>query len=396
MRTNLRPIARAIALAERGLADAGRADEGEDRAADLVGEGAHREVLEDALLDLLEAVVVLVEDLGGLLDVVEVLGRDVPRQADEPVDVGRMTPTSGEADGIRLIRSTSLSARALTSSGMPAFSTFSRSSLVSACCGSSSPSSRWMAFICSRRMYSRWVLSISDLTSDWIRPLSSWTSIWWARNAEAIFSRSATSIVSSSSWRCSVVMSGEYAVMSARRPGSVMLRAATAASGGTGAPAWTYCSTWAWTERISAWTSTSVDGCLGQLLDAGPDERLGRREAVQAHARLALDDRAHGAVLELDDLGDLGNRPDRIQLAGLGDVLLVSLALGHEGDPATLRNAALSAATLFSRPTCSGTIISGKITVSRSATSGSSVMVMVCSSSVFDVRFGIGFSWFLR
>src|SRR3982750_49756 len=34
--------------------------------------------------------------------------------------------------------------------------------------------------------------------------------------------------------------------------------------------------------------------------------------------------------------------------------------------------AALSALTLFSRPTWSGTIISGKMTVSRSATSGSS------------------------
>src|SRR3954471_1719287 len=52
--------------------------------------------------------------------------------------------------------------------------------------------------------------------------------------------------------------------------------------------------------------------------------------------------------------------------------------------------AALSAATLLSRPTCSGTIISGKITVSRSATSGSSVMVMVRSSSGVDARFGIG------
>src|SRR6476620_4904527 len=57
----------------------------------------------------------------------------------------RMTPTSGEADGIRLMRSTSLIARALISSGMPAASTLSRSSLTSACCGSSSPSSRWMA-----------------------------------------------------------------------------------------------------------------------------------------------------------------------------------------------------------------------------------------------------------
>ena len=43
--------------------------------------------------------------------------------------------------------------------------------------------------------------------------------------------------------------------MSASRPGSLMLRAATAASGGTGAPLATYCSIWAWTVRISAWTS---------------------------------------------------------------------------------------------------------------------------------------------
>jgi hypothetical protein len=36
---------------------------------------AHREVLEDALLDLLEAVVVLFEDPSGLLDVELVVGR---------------------------------------------------------------------------------------------------------------------------------------------------------------------------------------------------------------------------------------------------------------------------------------------------------------------------------
>ena len=46
--------------------------------------------------------------------------------------------------------------------------------------------------------------------------------------------------------------------MSASRPGSVMLRAATAASGGTGAPLATYCSIWAWTVRISASTSTPL------------------------------------------------------------------------------------------------------------------------------------------
>ena len=120
----------------------------------------------------------------------------------------RITPTSGEADGMRLIRSISLIARARISSGIPEDSTLSRSSLISACCGSSSPSSRWIALSCSRRMYSRWVLSISDLTSFWIFPLSSRISIWRARNAETSFRRCSTSMVSRSSWRCSVDMSG--------------------------------------------------------------------------------------------------------------------------------------------------------------------------------------------
>ena len=87
------------ALAERRLADAGRSDEGEDRAADLVGEGAHGEVFEDPLLDLLEAVVVLVEDPGGFLDVELVVGGDVPGQADQPVDVGPDDPDLGRRRG---------------------------------------------------------------------------------------------------------------------------------------------------------------------------------------------------------------------------------------------------------------------------------------------------------
>ena len=86
-RTNLRPVARAMLLREAGLADAGRPDEAEDRALELLGQRLHREVLEDALLDLLQAVVVLVEDLLGLVDVVALLGLVVPGQRQDPVDV---------------------------------------------------------------------------------------------------------------------------------------------------------------------------------------------------------------------------------------------------------------------------------------------------------------------
>src|SRR6187401_3772682 len=54
--------------------------------------------------------------------------------------------------------------------------------------------------------------------------------------------------------------------------------------------------------------------------------------------------------------------------------------------------AALSALTLFSRPTWRGTIISGKMTVSRSATSGSSRVAadgVGCSSTGVDGRLAI-------
>ena len=94
----------------------------------------------------------------------------------------------------------------------------------------------------------------------------------------------------------------------------MMLRAATAASGGTGAPLATYCSIWAWTVRISAWTSTPAGVLVVSSSTRARDVRLGLREAVHAEPALALDDRPDGAVLELDDLGDLGERADRVQL----------------------------------------------------------------------------------
>ena len=76
------------ALAERGLADAGRADEAQDRAAPARVELVHREVLEDAALDLLEAEVILVEDPARLGDVDRRLRLRAPRQLDQPVEVG--------------------------------------------------------------------------------------------------------------------------------------------------------------------------------------------------------------------------------------------------------------------------------------------------------------------
>ena len=75
-------------MAEARLADAGRADEAEDRPVQVGLELAHREELEDAVLDLLEVVVVAVEDLAGVRHVEVVVAAHRPGQGDDPVEVG--------------------------------------------------------------------------------------------------------------------------------------------------------------------------------------------------------------------------------------------------------------------------------------------------------------------
>ena len=75
------------ALAERGFAHARRPDQAEDGRLDLVDALLHREVLEDAVLDLVEAVVVFVEHLLGEGQVLLDLGLLRPRQVDQRIDV---------------------------------------------------------------------------------------------------------------------------------------------------------------------------------------------------------------------------------------------------------------------------------------------------------------------
>ena len=87
MRSNSRPSARAIDLPSDVLPTPGGPTKRQDRAARLRVELAHGEELEDPLLDLLEAVVVLVEHLARVLEVEVVLGRRVPRQRRDPLQV---------------------------------------------------------------------------------------------------------------------------------------------------------------------------------------------------------------------------------------------------------------------------------------------------------------------
>ncbi len=87
-----------------------------------------------------------------------------------------MTPYSAAAEGSFDSLSSSRRACLSTSSGRPALSMRSRSSLISAWVSSVSPSSSWMALSCCRSTYSRWFLSISDCTWSWIFEPSSRTS----------------------------------------------------------------------------------------------------------------------------------------------------------------------------------------------------------------------------
>ena len=115
-----------------------------------------------------------------------------------------MTPYSAAAAGSRSSRPSSRSAALRTSSGSFSSASRSRSSFTSACSGSPSPSSCWIAFSCWRRKYSRWPFSISDWTCDWIFEPSSSTSASRERIAETRRSRFSTSGSSSSSWRSAV------------------------------------------------------------------------------------------------------------------------------------------------------------------------------------------------
>ena len=74
-------------LGKRRLADARRARQRQDRRLGLLHQRAHGEELEDAVLDLLQPVVIFVEHRLGVGEVAALLALLVPRHRDEPVEV---------------------------------------------------------------------------------------------------------------------------------------------------------------------------------------------------------------------------------------------------------------------------------------------------------------------
>jgi hypothetical protein len=75
-------------LPERRLADARRSNEAQDRTGQLLLELADGQVLDDAILDLLEIVVILVENLARFADLDVVRRLRAPRQLHEPIEIG--------------------------------------------------------------------------------------------------------------------------------------------------------------------------------------------------------------------------------------------------------------------------------------------------------------------
>jgi hypothetical protein len=179
MRSKSRPSAPAIERPERGLADAGRADEEQDRAARVGLQAPDGEELEDAVLDALEAVVVGVEDLAAWR------GRGCPRSSCPTAASDPLEPPADDAvlgGGLRQ----ALQARELAVGlradrfGQRDSASCSRSSSTSASAGSRSPSSSWIARSCWRRTNSRCERSISPCTSVWMR-----VPIWMTSSSRA-------------------------------------------------------------------------------------------------------------------------------------------------------------------------------------------------------------------
>ena len=184
-------------LAERRLADAGRADETQDRRLALRRELAHREILDDAPLDLLEAVVVVVEDPPRLGDVDRRLLGQAPRQLDQPVEIGAHHAVFGGRLRHALQPAQLLARLSSTSFGILALVIALSSSAISAALPSSpSPSSRWIAAICSRSSTSRWRSSSAALVCWPISCDSRSTSMRCASRRETRSIRAATSTVS--------------------------------------------------------------------------------------------------------------------------------------------------------------------------------------------------------
>ncbi len=143
-----------------------------------------------------------------------------------------MTPCSAAAVGSDSRRLSSRSACLRTSSGSATASRRSRRRAASSVDSSNSPSSAWIALSCWRRTNSRWPLSISDWTWDWIFEPIEMTSSSRCRPSTSLRSRAVTSTSSSSACFSSVFIRSDPAMRCESVDGSSMFDTASRSSSG--------------------------------------------------------------------------------------------------------------------------------------------------------------------
>ena len=299
----------------------------------------------------------------------------------------RATVYSAAAAGIFESRSSSRTASFLTSAGMPAASIFSRSSSISFAWSSPSPSSFWMAFICSRSRNSRWPLPTSDWTSAWIFEPSSRTSSSLVSSRWSSAIRARTSVVSSS---CCLAAEDRVprldAMKSVTRAGSEILAASATKSSERTGESWTIC--WnvvrilRWSASIST-ASASVETSTSSLTSA-------RRYGFSVVTRAIRRRRRPWTIRRRLPSGSLNilwmcvSVPTSCRSACPGSSTVGSRWVTT---PMSLSPAMASSMSLIelSRATASGMNECGKRTVSRNGRSGTSAGTVYVRSPLDDV-----------
>src|SRR5439155_4808552 len=71
--------------AQRGLTNSGRSDEAQDRALGIFDQLTNSEKFKDALLDLLQPIMIFVQDLFGARDIANLFRTFLPRHREQPV-----------------------------------------------------------------------------------------------------------------------------------------------------------------------------------------------------------------------------------------------------------------------------------------------------------------------
>ena len=327
---NLRPMARAMLLPRLVLPTPGGPTNSRIGLRIVSAEAAHREVLEDALLDLLEAVVVLVQDLRRLLDVESVVGGRGPRQRDEPVHVG-----ADHADLGRGGRDPAHPVDLLDRPGAHLLRHAGGLDLVAELVDLG-----LLGIVVAQlpldglELLAEDVLPLGlvhlglDLALDLPLELQDLDLAGKEARDELeplLDIDGLEELLALLGGHVGAVGHhvGEEAGLGDVAGGDGGLRGYRCTAGdvlldlGLDAP----------DERLDL---DALGLRVVQLLHRGRQVRRGVDKAVDPDPALALDDRADRAVLQLDDLGDLGDRPDLVELGRIADLLLLGMTLGHQ------------------------------------------------------------------